>query len=130
MNYARNYSGILIAALGLWAGAAMAADFVPYTAEQFSALNGKPGEVVVDVHATWCSTCAAQQAALKTLLDTDKYKKVTVLVVDFDAQKDVMSKFGVSQRSTLIVFRQGKEKIRATGVTSPGQIAPLLDTGL
>ena len=124
------YTKILIASLGLWAGAATAADFVPYTAAQFSALNGKPGEVVVDVHATWCSTCAAQQAALKTLLDTDKYRKVTVLVVDFDAQKDVMSKFSVSQRSTLIVFHQGKEMARATGVTSPGQIAPLLDTGL
>ena len=125
-----NNAKILIAGLGLWVGAAMAADFAPYTAEQFSALNGKPGEVVVDVHATWCGTCAAQQAALKTLLDTDKYKKVTVLVVDFDTQKDAMSKFSVSQRSTLIVFHSGKEKARATGVTSPGQIAALLDTGL
>jgi len=41
-----------------------------------------------------------------------------------------MAKFGVSQRSTLIVFKQGQEKVRATGVTDPAQIASLLDTGL
>jgi len=85
MRIAKTPIAALTAAFGLWAGAALAADFIPYTPAQFTALCGKPGEVVVDVHATWCSTCAAQQAALKTLLELDKYKKVTVLVVDFDA---------------------------------------------
>jgi len=124
------YAVTLLCVLGFWAGPAMAGGILPYSAGQFAALKRDPGEVVVDVHATWCSTCTAQQAALKTLLDSDRHRKVTVLVVDFDAQKDVMSKFNVSQRGTLIVFKRGVEKARSTGMTAAGPIGSLLDTGL
>jgi thioredoxin-like negative regulator of GroEL len=52
------------------------------------------------------------------------------LRVNYDRQKDVMKRFGVSDRSTLIMFRGAKEVGRVYGVTDPKAIQALLDKGL
>ena len=59
-----------------------------------------------------------------------RYRGVTHVRVDFDTQKDVMKRFGASDRSTLIMFRGKKEVGRLYGETGEKEIKALIDKGL
>jgi thioredoxin-like negative regulator of GroEL len=98
----------------------------PYSQEKMDALNktGKPA--LVFIHAEWCPTCRAQDAALERLLPTAEFKTISTLKVDFDSQRPVVKAFGVMYQSTLIVFKGGKEVARVTGETDRDKIATLL----
>lgn len=85
---------------------------------------GKP--IVVEIHASWCPTCKAQTAILGPMLKDPKFADLIVLRVDFDAQKDVVRKFGATMQSTLIAFKGGAEVARSVGDTNPASIAALL----
>jgi len=123
------YRLLLAVTLSSFASGAFA-DEHPYSAEAFAQLTQAGQDVIVDVHADWCPTCRRQQPVLEGLIKTDKYKKYTILVVDFDTQTQALQQFRVAQQSTLIVFHGREEKGRATGITESGQIAALLDQGL
>lgn len=126
--------------LGLMAGAAIlvtmpalrasAADRVPFDRAAFDAAlkSGKP--VLIDVSATWCSTCRAQRNVLAVLMKKPEFAAFTTFVVDYDTGKDVMQSFGVRDRSTLIVFRNGAEVSRLSWETSETAIAGLLSKAL
>ena len=104
----------------------LAAERLPFDRAAFEAAlaTGKP--VLVDVSATWCSTCKQQHVVLDKLFATPKYAGFTVFTVDYDTQKDVMRSFGVQQRATLIVFKGGKEVDRSSWQTGEAAIAALL----
>jgi len=90
--------------------------------------EGKP--VLVVIHADWCTTCRAQEILLKDLLKTPPYNKLQVLRVDFDKQKEIMHAFKVQERSTLIVFKNGKEIERSTADTDKDNVALMLRKAL
>lgn len=107
-------------------GDALAADAVAYTDEAFAAAQAAGKPILIDVDASWCSTCAQQRAVLKDLEKSPDLADLTVFRVDFDQQKDVMRKFNVQERSTLIVFSGKTEQGRATAITDPTDIRALL----
>jgi thioredoxin 1 len=90
--------------------------------------EGKP--ILVAIHADWCSTCRAQEIFLKDLLKTPPYNNLRVLRVDFDRQKKAMRAFKVQLRSTLIVFKNGKEIDRSTADTNKDSVALMLRKAL
>jgi len=90
--------------------------------------EGKP--VLVAIHADWCTTCRAQEILLKDLLKTAPNNKFQVLRVDFDKQKEAMHAFKVQERSTLIVFKNGKEVGRSTADTDKDSVALMLSKAL
>ncbi len=125
-------------ALGLMAGAlafvaipgllrpAFAVERVPFDRAAFDAAlkTGKP--VLIDVSATWCITCKQQHIVLDKLFAEPKFAGYTVFGIDYDTQKDLMRSFGVQQRATLIVFKDGKEAGRSSWQTSEAAITALL----
>ena len=86
--------------------------------------DGKP--ILVMVHASWCPTCKAQEPLISDLLKQPGNHAITALRVDFDSQKNIVRHFKVTQQSTLIVFKDGKEVGRSTGDTRKESIAALL----
>jgi thiol:disulfide interchange protein len=90
--------------------------------------EGKP--ILVAVHADWCTTCRAQDMLLKDLLKTPPYDNFRVLRIDFDKQKEAMHAFKVQMRSTLIVFKDGKEVGRSTADTDKDSVALMLRKAL
>jgi thiol:disulfide interchange protein len=90
--------------------------------------EGKP--ILVAVHADWCTTCRAQDMFLKDLLKTPPYNNFRVLRIDFDNQKEAMHAFKVQMRSTLIVFKNGKEVGRSTADTDKDSVATMLRKAL
>ncbi len=116
-------------ALGLSALApemAHAATEYAFTQQAFDAAqkDGKP--ILVHVWASWCPTCKAQAPTLSQIEADPATKNLVIFKVDFDAQKDVVKKFGVRMQSTLIVFTGTTEKGRSTGDTDPASIKALV----
>ena len=121
----------LTVAAGLWAAAAFAsAAEVPFDKAKFDAAvaGGKP--VVVDFAASWCPTCRAQKPIVQGLLSEKKLEPLTLFVADFDTETALKKQLGVTQQSTFVVFKGGKEVGRSTGQTQKQAIADLFDKAL
>ena len=102
----------------------------PYTQEKLDALNKEGKPTLVFIHADWCTTCKAQDKILGDLFHAKEFSGITTLQVDFDTQKSDLKKLNEQNRSTLIVFKAGKEVARVTGDTDRDRIAALLRTAL
>jgi thioredoxin 1 len=99
---------------------------VPFDQAQFDSARaaGKPAAVVF--HADWCPTCRAQAPVLKTVSQTPELKAVTVFVANFDTEKALKKSLAVTQQSTIVVFKGGKEAARSTGDTQQDKLEALL----
>ena len=112
------------AALYLTIANAESYDFPAYSEQAF---NQADTTVLVDVYAPWCSTCRAQSKALNQL--SVEYPHIKILRIDYDSDKDfAMEKFKAA-RSTLILFKAGKEIDRLVAVKDPAAIKALLAQG-
>jgi thioredoxin 1 len=109
---------------------AFAATPVPFDAKAFADAQkaGKP--ILVAIHATWCPTCKTQEPILGELTTEPRFKNLAYFVVDFDAQKEVVRRFGARMQSTLVVFKGNKEEGRSVGDTDRKSIAALLNKAL
>ena len=112
-----------LAALALVFSIGVAAGEMPYDKAAFekSLAEGKP--VIVDFYADWCPTCKAQQPIVQELMRDPKMKEVTLFMADFDKEKDLKKTLRVSQQSTFVVFKGGKEVARSTGQTRKADLA-------
>jgi len=102
----------------------------PFTQARLDALNQSGQPVLVAVHADWCSTCRTQERVLQELLPQPEFKRIKVLRMDFDQQRELVHSFGVQYQSTLMVFKDGREAGRMTTEMSPVRIAELLRLSL
>jgi len=122
------FRSLLVAAM-LVSGAAHAVG-QPFDRASFDTLQkaGKP--ILVLVHADWCPTCRAQAPLISDLLKEPQFSHIATLRVDFDQQRDAVRWFNVTQQSTLIVFKGGKEVGRSLGDTRRDSIEALLKKAL
>lgn len=102
----------------------------PFTQARLDALNQSGQPVLVAIHADWCSTCKTQERVLQELLPQAEFKRITLLRIDFDQQKEAVRAFGVEYQSTLIAFKNGREVGRSTAEQSPVRIKELLRLSL
>jgi thiol-disulfide isomerase/thioredoxin len=111
-------------------GLARALDIQPYTAAalQRAQAAGKP--VAVHFHADWCPTCKAQEKAFESLRGDPQVKGVTVLVANYDVERDLKQAMNVRSQSVVVVFKGSKETARIGGETKPAKIKAALQTAL
>jgi thiol-disulfide isomerase/thioredoxin len=99
----------------------------PYDAKAFEQAQAANKTVLIHVHASWCPVCKKQEPILGQL---EKEKpNLLVYVVDFDGDKSVLKKFGVTSQATLILFKGAKEVGRSMGDTDASRIAALVNKG-
>ena len=120
---------IAAAGLGLAALAALAAE-VPFDKAKFDAALAKGEPVIVDFAASWCPTCKAQKPIVQGLMSEPKLKPVTLFVADYDTEVALKKQLNVTQQSTFVVFKGGKEVGRSTGQTQKEAIAALFEKSL
>ena len=107
--------------------AAQAAEKVNYDAKSFAAAQAAGRPILVEIRASWCPTCKAQEPILGNLEKHDRFRNLLVVLVDFDSQKEAVRAFGAQMQSTLIAFRGSVETGRSVGDTNATSIATLLD---
>jgi thiol-disulfide isomerase/thioredoxin len=99
---------------------------VPFNQREFDAAKAAGKPVAVVFHADWCPTCRAQAPVLKELAQTADLKPLTLFVANFDTEQLLRKSLRVTQQSTVVVFRNGKEIARSTGDTQKDALAALL----
>ncbi|MBL8428566.1 MAG: thioredoxin family protein [Dechloromonas sp.] len=117
----------LIAGLALVAAAnlAPALDIQPYSPETLAAKQ-KAGEAVgLHFHADWCPTCRAQEKVFNGWKG-DATVPGTLLVVDYDKERELKRQLGVRSQSTVIVYKGAKETGRLAGETDPAPLRAVL----
>ena len=107
--------------------AAQAAEKVNYDAKSFATAQAAGRPILVEIRASWCPTCKAQEPILGNLEKHDRFRNLLVVLVDFDSQKEAVKAFGARMQSTLIAFKGSVETGRSVGDTNATSIATLLD---
>ncbi len=105
---------------------ALASEHYDYTQAAFEKAQKDGRSILIEVHATWCSTCKVQVPILLDLKKDARFRNLVVFRVDFDTQKDVMKRLSVRMQSTLIAFKGPVERGRSIGDTNRDSIAELL----
>jgi thioredoxin 1 len=76
--------------------------------------NGQ--EKVLFFHAAWCPICRTQDTELKAWYGSDAGKFVTTYKVDYDTEKDLKAKYGVTYQHTFVrVDGQGNVLTKVQG---------------
>lgn len=120
------FKPVLALALCGLASLAMAGDVKPFDQASFDTLSVEGRPVLLDVSASWCPTCKQQKPIVDGLMNQPAYKDVTTLVIDFDGNKALLTKYKVTMQSTLIAFKGAQEVGRSVGDTSPERIEALI----
>jgi thioredoxin 1 len=97
-------------ALSTATGTALAQEHETFTAERFAALQAEGSLILLDVYADWCPTCAQQQKILAEYRERHPDAPIHYLRIDFDKQKQYVTRFRAPRQSTLILYH-GYERV-------------------
>ena len=120
----------LVATLFAGATAFAASAIQPYSKASFDEALKSGRTVVVHVYADWCPTCQKQQPTIQSLAVSSTMAKVMFVRVNFDKDRDFLSTYKVPSQATILVFRDGKEVARLSGVTDAAQIKDKLQAAV
>lgn len=82
--------------------------------------------VLIEFFAPWCGPCRIQGSILQEYADTHT-DAVTVAKVNVDESTTLANRFSISAIPTLIVFRDGQETARGSGLHDTEQLNGLLN---
>lgn len=100
---------------------------VKVTDETFEkTIKGTDVPVVVDFYADWCQPCK-MMAPLLDQLASDMQGELLVAKLDTDSNPTMAVHYGIRGIPTLIVFKEGREWKRQTGVVPPDKLAAMLE---
>ena len=77
--------------------------------------------VLIDFFATWCGPCKMLAPVLKEVKDS-LGERITILKVDVDKNQELSSKYQVRGVPTMILFQNGKQLWRQSGVLTKDEI--------
>lgn len=82
----------------------------------FNEIINSEKPTLVDFYATWCSPCQMLTPILEGV-STEVGDNAKVLKIDIEKNMETASQYGVRSVPTLILFKEGKEVWRQTGLT-------------
>jgi rhodanese-related sulfurtransferase len=96
-------------------------DTKPMTMEAFTAELSATGITLVDIGAEWCAPCLTMEPVLQSL-QHDMPGKYKLVRIDAGTQTELMKQLNTSEIPTFIVYKNGKEVWRKTGVTAQEEL--------
>ena len=77
--------------------------------------------VVVDFYADWCGPCKTMAPILKEVKSSIQ-DRATIIKIDVDKAQDLAAAYGIRAIPTLLIFKDGKEQWRRSGVCPPDEL--------
>lgn len=77
--------------------------------------------VLIDFFATWCGPCKMLAPVLKEVKDS-LGERITILKIDVDKNQELSSKYQVRGVPTMILYQNGKQLWRQSGVLTKDEI--------
>jgi len=103
---------------------------VAYDEARFDASLAQRGGFVVALVADWCTTCSRQQVVVTELLEEPRFRGLTLFVAEFDREPRLRQRLRVALQGTFVVFKDGREVARSTGLTDKAALAALFARAL
>lgn len=88
---------------------------------EFNTLIQSEKPILVDFFATWCGPCQALMPILKQVKD-QLGDQIKIVKIDVDKNQNIATQWQVRGVPTLILFKNGKQVWRQSGVLSKEQI--------
>lgn len=82
--------------------------------------------VIVDFFAGWCGPCKAMAPILKQVKDIQG-DKVRIIKVDVDKNNALAMKYSIQSVPTLMIFKNGKQMWRQSGVINTGELNKIVE---
>ena len=93
--------------------------------ERFEDLITSNIPVLVDFFAEWCGPCKAMKPILEEL-EGIKGEKVRIVKVDVDKHKEIAAYYQIQSVPTLMIFKDGKQLWRQSGVMRANDLSTIL----
>ena len=93
--------------------------------EKFDQLIQSSKPVLVDFYAEWCGPCMMMKPRLLDVAERigDQAK---IVEVDIDIEKELAERFHIQSVPTLIIFKDGKQRWRQSGIISANALTTVL----
>ena len=82
--------------------------------------------VIVDFFAEWCGPCKTMSPILKQVKDMQG-DKVRIVKVDVDKNNALAKQYSLQAVPTLMMFRNGKQMWRQSGVINAGELNKIVE---
>lgn len=115
--------------LSLYASLAAALGIVPFSPEALARAQHADAPIALHFHSKSCGTCRLQAKAFEAMR-ADAELALTLLVVDFDEDRETSRAFRVVAPGALIVLRGNVERARLSGVVEPERLRAALRSAL
>ncbi|AUS06742.1 thioredoxin [Pseudotamlana carrageenivorans] len=94
---------------------------------KFSEIINQDKPVLVDFYATWCGPCKTLGPILKDVKDTLK-DSISIIKIDVDKNQELATKYQVRGVPTMLLFKNGKQVWRQSGVLQKNDILNVIST--
>lgn len=91
----------------------------------FSELIKGDKPVLVDFYATWCEPCQLMHPILDDV-KKEVGEKASILKIDVDKNQELAAKYQVRGVPTFMIFKDGEQLFRQSGVLEKDELVKLL----
>ena len=91
----------------------------------FSEIVNKEQPVLVDFFATWCGPCQTLAPILKQVKD-ELCDSISVIKIDVDKNQAIAAQFQVRGVPTMLLFKNGQQVWRQSGVLSKNDLISII----
>jgi thioredoxin 1 len=92
---------------------------------KFNDIINSANPVLVDFFATWCGPCQMLSPVLKQVKD-NLGERITIIKIDVDKNQELAQKQQVRGVPTMILFQEGKQLWRQSGVLTKDEIIKII----
>ncbi|WP_055443301.1 thioredoxin [Lacinutrix himadriensis] len=94
---------------------------------KFSELINQETPVLVDFYAEWCGPCKMMSPILKDVKDNLK-ERVSIIKIDVDKNQALAAKYQVRGVPTMLLFKNGKQVWRQSGMLQKDELINVITT--
>ncbi len=91
----------------------------------FSEIINQSKPVLIDFYADWCRPCKTMAPILKQVKD-NLGERVSIIKIDVDKNQGLAAKYQVRGVPTFMLFKNGKQLWRQSGVIQKDEIISLI----